>query len=172
MPALGYRAKASEHRASLLRRLEKYSFFEPNTGCQIWFGTMRGNYGTIGFFGISLSTRRASYLMFKGSIPHGHFVMHKCDNPSCINPEHLSSGTPKDNTRDMFSKGRWIKPVIDRSKLWGERQASAKFKDAEIPALRSLHNSGLTIAEIARRFNTDKGTMRQIIRRITYKHID
>lgn len=47
-------------------------------------------------------------------IPIGMVVMHKCDNPSCINPEHLKLGTYKENTQDMYQKKRNVSPWINR----------------------------------------------------------
>lgn len=51
-------------------------------------------------------THRISYRLFNGLIPEGHAVMHSCDNPPCVNPNHLSTGTQADNRRDCASKGR------------------------------------------------------------------
>lgn len=56
--------------------------------------------------GISYSAYRISWILFKGEIPEGQWVLHTCDNPACINPKHLFLGTAKQNTRDMFGKGR------------------------------------------------------------------
>ena len=79
-------------------------------GCWFWMGTKSRNaYGVIGLNGRggkSVTVHRLSYIMHHGDIPDGYVVMHSCDNPSCVNPDHLSIGTYKDNAQDAVAKGR------------------------------------------------------------------
>lgn len=83
--------------------------------CWNWTGTTyRRGYG---HFGRHLDGKfkmykchRYSYEYFKGPIPEGLLVLHTCDNPACVNPDHLFLGTHQDNTDDMMDKGRWGYP--------------------------------------------------------------
>jgi HNH endonuclease len=86
---------------------EKY---EPITesGCWIWLGAETKGYGTIKHNGATVSAHRVSYLLHRGPIPNGLWVLHRCDTPLCVNPEHLFLGTPLDNERDKISKGRYL----------------------------------------------------------------
>jgi hypothetical protein len=77
------------------------------TGCWEWQGAMAPhNYGQFGFQGKVVRSSRWSYEYFKGKIPDGMFACHKCDNPPCVNPDHLFIGTMKDNMRDASRKKR------------------------------------------------------------------
>lgn len=76
-------------------------------GCHIWQGSkiVRG-YGRLQVAGYTVLAHRHSYTLNVGPIPPGISVCHKCDNPSCVNPEHLFLGSAKDNADDMMAKGR------------------------------------------------------------------
>lgn len=77
------------------------------SGCIEWSqAKMRGNYGRIYINEKVMSAHRASYILWIGPIPKNMFVCHACDNPRCVNPNHLFVGTCTDNLTDMVKKGR------------------------------------------------------------------
>jgi hypothetical protein len=77
------------------------------TDCWEWQGGKNNvGYGLIRDEHGMRTTHRVSYELYKGNIPKNLCVLHSCDNPKCVNPEHLRLGTRKDNTQDMISKGR------------------------------------------------------------------
>ena len=77
------------------------------TGCWSWLLVKnKKGYGQVGYCGKIWQAHRLSYIKFVGEIPKGMCVLHKCDNPSCVNPEYLFLGTDADNARDRKAKGR------------------------------------------------------------------
>lgn len=90
--------------SSLSAKLEAYSIPEPNSGCWLWLGTTSNGYGRIDHGGKTLRAHRASYEEFVGPIPKGFCVLHRCDTPCCVNPEHLFLGTQQDNMSDKAAK--------------------------------------------------------------------
>jgi hypothetical protein len=77
--------------------------------CLLWTGAVSQNgYGNAWHRGHNTSAHRSTWEQVNGPVPDGIFVCHTCDNPLCINIEHLFLGTPKQNTQDMIKKGRAI----------------------------------------------------------------
>ena len=75
--------------------------------CWIWGGVKdQHGYGRVHFMTNKIKAHRVSYEMRFGPIPDGNIIRHKCDNPSCVNPNHLEPGTQKDNAVDMSKRGR------------------------------------------------------------------
>jgi hypothetical protein len=85
---------------------------EPYTNCWLWFACISGNnsYGAIRHNGKATLAHRVSWEMRNGPIPAGMHVLHRCDTPTCVNPDHLFLGTPLDNARDRDAKGRRVAP--------------------------------------------------------------
>ena len=76
-----------------------------NTGCWLWKkGFTSGGYGLIGSRESSMRAHRFSWIIHFGNIPKGLFVCHSCDNPPCVNPQHLFLGTIEDNNEDRHQK--------------------------------------------------------------------
>ncbi|KKM18075.1 hypothetical protein LCGC14_1669330 [marine sediment metagenome] len=85
------------------------------TGCQEWqAGKTKGGYGTFQLDGKTQYAHRVMWSCSFGDIPDGLQVLHRCDNPSCVNPAHLFLGTHADNMKDMRDKGRHSKGLPHR----------------------------------------------------------
>lgn len=74
--------------------------------CWIWTGVRQNGYGSFWFEHGPKPAHRISWTLTHGPITDGLFACHRCDNPACVNPDHLFLGTAGDNARDMWSKGR------------------------------------------------------------------
>ncbi len=88
-----------------------------------------------------IGAHRLSYMAFNGDIPKGKSIMHSCDNRSCVNPDHLSIGTRKQNTQDMVNKGR--------SNRWEERGGKRqKLTSEQIKLIKQSELSSYQLSEI------------------------
>jgi len=95
-------------RTSIQARIEESIVIDEATGCFNWTKSLnRGGYGRIQINGKTERVHRVSYEIYKGKIPVGMCVLHRCDNRKCCNPEHLSVGTNQQNVNDKMTKGRW-----------------------------------------------------------------
>jgi hypothetical protein len=87
---------------------------DEQTGCHIWEGSVSPNgYGVCDMFGVTYSAHKYAWIQEHGEVEDGKIIMHSCDVRRCVNVEHMSLGTKKDNTQDMISKGRqnWATPT-------------------------------------------------------------
>lgn len=90
----------------LKTRLMRFVSPEPNTGCWLWVGHInRTGYGHMRVMGKTVMAHRLSYALLVKE-PKKLHVLHKCDTPCCVNPDHLFLGTNQDNVNDKMSKGR------------------------------------------------------------------
>jgi len=133
--------------------------------CWVWkLGKDKDGYGIFkGMIGTATFKRahRYSYALHTGDLLVGAQVLHSCDNPRCVNPNHLSSGTSADNMRDKMQKGRQRVPVgEDHGKaILTERQARRILKDPR------------PYAEIASEYNVAPSTIGSLKQRVSWKNL-
>jgi hypothetical protein len=128
--------------------------------CWEWTGSVNEHgYGKLAIKSkVGAKAHRLSWEINCGPIPDGACVLHKCDNPPCVNPSHLFLGTKKDNTHDMRAKGRMVPPPTH----YGEKHHNSKLSDAE--RLVVIH-SNERVAALAERYGMAVGTIYQIRKR-------
>ena len=116
--------------------------------CWLWTGylTERG-YGRICVQGHFYRPHRLAWVFFGRVIPQGFFVCHHCDNPTCVNPDHLFAGTHEDNMRDMVKKGRGRSAPHS-----GELHPSARLTWGQVHSIRDERAKGVPLLILAARF--------------------
>jgi hypothetical protein len=156
----------------ILPRFERKAFPEPMSGCWLWEGHLNAKtgygrmYGNIRGATAHWSAHRAAYLLYKGDIPDGMQVCHRCDNRACVNPDHLFLGTATDNMQDASKKGRldWkgMRPVPDQK---GEKHPMAKLTREAVEYIRSSDESQ---NQLAKRFGVKQASIWRVIHRKTW----
>lgn len=125
-------------------------------GCWNWIAHRnKAGYGRITVMKKDCTAHRISWMLHHGEIPQGLFVCHHCDNPSCVNPEHLFLGTAKDNAIDRNLKGR------NRDDN-GEKHPCAKLTQLNVMDIREKLHSGVLCRDLAKEFNVSDSTIRNI----------
>ena len=140
-------------------------------GCWIWVGNIHPDfgYGRLFFEGKNLLAHRVSYELHHGTIRGGMFVCHRCDNPPCVNPEHLFLGTQKDNMQDMSRKGR-----ANGGRFKGEKHHNSLLTDeqaSEIKGLLSLPYFHGKYAQMGRAFSVDECAIHHIKSGRSWRHV-
>jgi hypothetical protein len=144
-----------------------WRFIVKNESCWSWTGNKALGYGRISTgkkpYVLILAHRLSWEIHNKQKIPEGMFVMHKCDNPECCNPDHLMIGTPKENTQDMIKKGR--KRVV--APLGTENGKSVLNEEK----VRFIRSSDLPHAKLAKLLEVSPSCVRGVRTGRTWGHI-
>lgn len=152
-------------------------------GCWDWLGPVTADgYGRL--FGVDKEARahRLSFEMHVGPIPEGLFVLHKCDNPPCCNPDHLFLGTTLDNARDCIAKGRSNVAARSGTNHWmrnrpdliarGSRMGRSHLTEAMVAEIRARFVAGgVTQRDLARQFQVGHKNLNLIVKGKTWKHV-
>lgn len=135
----------------------------------------RGGYGVITWAGRPEAAHRVAWILQEGPIPEGIHILHKCDNPPCVNPRHLFAGTPKDNMLDKIRKGRggrWTETNPQKQRKVQQRNYQLKLTEDQVLQIRTLRAEGVKQAELARRFGVTEMNISLIVRRLGWKHLE
>lgn len=123
-------------------------------GCWVWTASkFWDGYGKFRLGATMVKAHRISFEIHNGQIPDGLHVLHKCDNPACVNPEHLFSGSHAENMADKEAKARGVS-------FRGSKHGRAKLTEADVAVIRAAR--GVTQQQLADQF----GVSNQLISRI------
>ena len=164
----GRRVGASSRREAIVtftgRDIQRFwSYVTKTRGCWRWDGQLNvQQYGRLRIKGRMVRVHRMSWCIHHGAIPPGLFVLHACDNPRCVRPDHLFLGTQTDNIRDMIQKGRgrWLR---------GDAHPNAKLTRKEVQAIRASYVPGVNrfrpgnSAELCHRYQIDRSIIHGIV---------
>lgn len=132
--------------------------------CWNWGASFNNmGYGVFGVSGkLTALAHRVAWTLRNGEIPDGLFVLHRCDNPACCNPDHLFLGTQKENLADCVSKGRTA---------MGERNGTAKLNEEKVIKAVKLRDSGLSHKKIGAVMGVSRQAIGMILSGERWNHI-
>lgn len=162
----GHPPRALKERKNMSKFVPEPLWFEYHLDksgeCWMWTRSKYKNgYGHLQVGGKRVMTHRYAYMLWRGKIPEGMLVCHKCDNPPCCNPEHLFLGTHKDNLRDAMAKGRW----------WAHGAHGERNQGAKITAEQALliRDSSAPTKLLSEQFGISYGQIQKIRNRESWR---
>lgn len=170
-------ADGAKERRQVTRELRFWATVQKGDGCWEWLAyRLPSGYGLAnGPDGRGLA-HRIAWQYTNGPIPAGMFICHRCDNPSCVRPDHLFLGTPADNAADMLAKHRESRGVRHSATLTpfigrGATHYKSLLTEQQVVELRRRHADGERFSDLARELAVDSEVVRMAVRRKTWKHV-
>lgn len=151
------------------QRLIHHGWTVTDSGCWEWNGSRthpdnpRRSYGRLTVSRKAIPAHRVAYETWVGEIPEGHVVRHKCDNPPCINPEHLETGTHQQNAVDREKRS-------NPRRLTGEKNPGSKLTLSEVEDIRWICGMGAALGPVAEAFGVGKTAIFHIYKRNTWRN--
>lgn len=145
--------------------------------CWLWTASTDSHgYGQFMFEPGKLSrASRIAWQLTRGDIPAGLMVLHRCDVPLCVNPEHLFLGTAQDNAQDMHMKGRAVSglKLCPSKAARGEASGTSKLTEQQVREIRARYvPNGVGSKRLAAEFGVSPDLIRRVVRRKLWRHVD
>lgn len=138
-----------------------WSKVDKSGDCWLWTAYLDANrYGHFSIKRCRKSAHRVSYAFSVGQIPEGKQVLHHCDNPPCVNPDHLFLGTHDDNMADKKAKGR--API-------GSNNGNSSLVESDVVVIRKI--KGITRWRMAEIFGVHKSTIDRVLANTIWRHV-
>lgn len=115
-----------------------------------------------------VGAHQASFQLYVGPIPAGHYVLHHCDVKLCVRPDHLWTGTQRENLADMDAKGRRVPGGVPQR---GELNHSSKLTSQIVAEIRRRHSAGERQTDIARDMGVTKANVWAVVHRKSWTHV-
>jgi HNH endonuclease len=148
----------------VLRFWSKAAITADTTHCWLWMAATTKGYGTFALASKQVQAHRIAYQITNGPIPDRMLVLHTCDTPACVNPNHLVIGTQSDNIKDMWERGR---ARGGQGNTQGHPQPTLRKLTME--QVRAIRASDRSISALARQYGVARVAIRKIKRGIHYR---
>lgn len=169
--------------------------YERQGECLIWKQRLHPSGYGIMPIGREMRASRLAFFLSRGWLPVGRpwqnmNVCHRCDNPACVNPDHLFLGTGKENSQDALAKGRLAVGLLSpakrlpgclsrgakhsaciKNKVYGERHVIAKLTDELVTDGRQRYQAGESCNSLAKEYGVTASTLYAALHRWTWKHL-
>lgn len=141
-----------------------WSMVDKKGDCWLWMGGCNEDgYGTLTWNGKKSGAHRVALYLSKGEIPDNLNALHTCDNPPCCKPDHLFSGTQKENIQDAINKGRFH--FVDKDTIRGQGNGKAKLTDSQVVEIRNRFSAGdVTQDMLANEYGVARSTISNLVR--------
>lgn len=147
----------------MIKSTTKQRFYENVNLNMMWVGRIdKDGYGRLFNGQKKIGAHRFSYELHNGKIPKGMCVLHSCDNPACVNPEHLHLGTNYENIQERVKRNRSAQ---------GEKVNTSKLTSKDVIEIRNKHKNGLSIRDLMDEYGVKRTAISYIIHKINWKHI-
>lgn len=136
------------------------------TRCWVWQGGLDPDgYGRFNTMDMNYRAHRYAYQAWRGPLIKGLVVMHECDFPTCVNPDHLEQGTQQKNNADAIARGR-------KKSFKGVNNPNVKLTEYQVTKIRQLHAAGFSKHDLSLTFNVSRRQIYNIVDRINWDGVE